>query len=163
MPHSSSTHLGTAVYIKDVQGEHRADYKGNNQTDNHEVFSTMLSHAELPPPLCCTHPSPDCTTPHLCCHTEEEQGMDSFIDHDMEDDMAGDETAPGSATKRRKGPQGRAVYGTSRGASPQAAIQPGATPSGAAVVQSNITRQMPAYVFHQTWLHPATLLECLRL
>ncbi len=89
--------------------------------------------------------------------------MDSFIDHDMEDDMAGDETAPGSATKRRKGPQGRAVYGMSRGASPQAAIQPGATPSGAAVVRSSISRQMAAYIFHQTCLHPATLLIHLKL
>lgn len=84
--------------------------------------------------------------------------MDSFIDRDMEDDMAGNETAPGSAIKRRKGPQGRAVHGMPRGASPQAAIQPGATPSGAAIVQSSITRQMPAYMLQQTCLHPATLL-----
>ena len=149
---------------KKVQGNHRADYKQSNQKNDQEVASTTVLHAELSPPLCCTHPSPDCTTPHLCCHTEEEeQGMDSFIDHDMEDDMAGDETAPGSATKRRKGPQGRAVYGMSRGANPQAAIQPGATPSGATVVQSRITRQMPAYIFHQRCLHSATLLICLRL
>ncbi len=148
MPHSSSIHFGAAVYVKELHGNHRTDCKGSNQTDDQEVASTTMPHAELSPPLCCTHPSPNCTTPHLCCHTEEEeQGMDSFIDHDMEDDMAGDETAPGSATKRRKGPQGRAVYGMSRGASPQAAIQPGATPSGAAVVQSSITRQMAAYIF----------------
>ncbi len=55
--------------------------------------------------------------------------MDSFIDHDMEDDVAGDETAPGSATKKRKALNGRALYGGSTGAQPQAAIQPGATPT----------------------------------
>ncbi len=163
MPCSRWIHFGTAVYIKQVEGNHRAGCKGSNQSDDQEVAKTM-PHAELSPPLCCTHPSPDCNTPHLCCHTEEEeQGMDSFIDHDMEDDMAGDETAPGSATKRRKGPQGRTVYGMSRGASPQAAIQPGATPSGAIVASSSIARQMPAYIFHQTCLHPATLHICLRL
>lgn len=66
------------------------------------------------------------------CAGEGEEGMDSFIDHDMEDDMAGGERAPGSATKKRKGPRGKALYGVGHGATPQAAIQPGATLSGAA-------------------------------
>ena len=58
--------------------------------------------------------------------------MDSFIEHDMEDNMAGDETAPGSATKKSNGPKGRALYGPPVGrAQPQTAIQPGATPAGA--------------------------------
>lgn len=55
--------------------------------------------------------------------------MDSFIDQDMEDDMADDASAPGSAVKKRNGARGRAVYAPI-GAQPQAAIQPGATPSG---------------------------------
>ena len=73
---------------------------------------------------------------HACCcdsHDltgEGEEGMDSFIDHDMEDDMAGDETAPGSATRKRKGPKVRALYGGSSGSQPQAPIQPGATLAG---------------------------------
>lgn len=66
------------------------------------------------------------------CAGEGEDGMDSFIDHDMEDDMAGGEGAPGSATKKRKGLRGKALYGVGHGATPQAAIQPGATHSGAA-------------------------------
>ena len=66
------------------------------------------------------------------CVGEGEEGMDSFIDHDMEDDMAGGEGPPGSATKKRKGLRGKALYGVGHGATPQAAIQPGATPSGAA-------------------------------
>ena len=65
---------------------------------------------------------------------EGDDGMDSFIDHDMEDDIAAGKTSPGSATKKRRG---KASYGFSAGAKPQAAIQPGATPIGEAFVLSS--------------------------
>ena len=58
--------------------------------------------------------------------------MLSFIYHDMEDDMMGrDESPPGSAVKKRKGPGSRALY-ASAGARPQPPIQPGATLTGKA-------------------------------
>ena len=54
---------------------------------------------------------------------DDDASLDSFIDHDMD---KGD-TAPGSATKKTKG---RAAFELSMGFTPQAAIQPGATPLG---------------------------------
>ena len=69
--------------------------------------------------------------------------MDSFIDHDMEDDIAAGKTSPGSATKKRRG---KASYGFSAGAKPQAAIQPGATPIGEASFLSNILSNLIAGV-----------------
>ena len=57
--------------------------------------------------------------------------MDSFIDQDMEDDVAEYASAPGSAVKKRNRARGRALHAPI-GAQPQAAIQPGAIPSGVA-------------------------------
>ena len=56
--------------------------------------------------------------------------MDSFIDQDMEDEMVEDTSAPGSAVKKRKGLNSRALY-ASAGAQPQPPMQPGATLTGA--------------------------------
>lgn len=63
------------------------------------------------------------------CAGEGEEGMGSFIDHDLEGDMGGDASDPGSAVKKRKGLGSRALY-ASAGARPQPPIQPGATLTG---------------------------------
>lgn len=63
------------------------------------------------------------------CAGEADEGMGSFIDQDMDDDMAGDGSAPGSAVKSRKGGKSRPLY-ASAGAPPQPPIQPGATLTG---------------------------------
>ena len=57
----------------------------------------------------------------------DDDAMDSFIDEDMEDNLAWDTTAPGSATKKRKGVS---APGFARTTQPQGAFQPGATVLG---------------------------------
>lgn len=58
-----------------------------------------------------------------------EDMMDSFIDQDMEDNMAWDTTAPGSGNKKRKGSR-YAPASAARVTQPQDAFQPGATALG---------------------------------
>lgn len=56
-----------------------------------------------------------------------DDAMDSFIDEDMEDNLAREPTAPGSATKKRKGQPGSSF---ARMPQAQNAFQPGATTLG---------------------------------
>ena len=94
------------------------------------------------------HPRP-CVCQNTCMHTLQaattyaqddrtllsnrlqcpDEGMDSFIDQDMENEMAEDTSAPGSAVKKRKGLKSKTLY-ASAGAQPQPPVQPGATLTG---------------------------------